>query len=1133
MKQTMFKAFVSAGLCLLIPAISQGQTALQGGSVDAKLKPDASGNTNSGSVFSPDLFNGTANVSIPIYSYGAYGVSLSYNTAGIKTDELSGPVGLHFNLIANGTISRSVKDVPDEMNIPTGGPDPMGSGSPYDGYGIKGKWCQYFGGTLPSSYDQLRYIDDESDDFIFAAGGLSFTFNIGLNGFVHTHPHTNVKIELWMNGGQVTQIPLDQNSENVSFRVRDAQGNWYYFIKGDVSRKIYGDPLAPDMDYNFISKWVVQKIVTSDGQVINYQYTTVSNSSTSPLYVSFSGIERGGVNPEITSTTVKSQETLTSYSILSSIKYPNNVTASFIYTAIPYNERCDDPGSPVLREVKISSEDAGMRYVFDQAYALSIKSNNTIPFKQPFGSCYTVDVPAENFRYHRLILKGISIKSLDGTITEPYYTFGYNYNASLRLPPRFSGSQDYFGYYNGKIDPLNQNSGKLTIPYHIPKYGTSSTPYGVDKSDDANFAVAGLLDTIINAYGGMTLFTYEGHQSLTNPLADAGITLPNDAYFFGSTANDGVRVKEIKTIDSKYPGKYQKQTFTYSGGQRFMPGGYFDYPVWLVNPGGNGNVYNLTPNTSFNGMFVSPHQFVNGSNHGYSNVTITISSDAGQLSKRVIAFQNVSRGSNNTAYYKTGNKQYFQKPFTDKQYIKEWEIGLPLVTTDYDKEDRILSRTINTYSSLLDSTSTIGKVGNFKRLSVSENGVMTTVDSEAYRPYTGISLLTKTVIQKFIDNNNAINDTVTYSYDGKNNLALTTTRNSRGEYFQLKNVYNYDVSGPGVAFGNQPGTPLYNMTNDGIELKVSTERWKGNLLTQPSSAQLYDASITGYTYTNGKLWTKKLHGTETLNPLTYTDYRPAADPYTKILTAYNTTQTMPSIQLESEVIQYDVKGNPVETQLKGKDVYKAMIWDTITGNKVAEVINARLQDIGFTSFESIVYGASYTGNETITNGGFVYKHWGITLPTDPVTGKAVYKLVNAGPAAVITSPVLTSGKKYILTFWSKENTPTLAGAGLGNIVVTSQYSNGTWTQWKTEFTPSQNAAVTFTTTATSYIDEIRLFPAGSVMTNSCYVPLFGASSVTDARGRITYYEYDVFGRNTIVRDQEGNIISKQEYHIGQ
>jgi YD repeat-containing protein len=518
-------------------------------------------------------------------------------------------------------------------------------------------------------------------------------------------------------------------------------------------------------------------------------------------------------------------------------------------------------------------------------------------------------------------------------------------------------------------------------------------------------------------------------------------------------------------------------------------------------------------------------------------VTITISSDAGQLSKRAITFQNVSRGSGNTAYYKTGTKQYFQFPFTDKQYIKDWEIGLPLVTTDYDKEDRILSRAINTYSSLLDNTSAVGKVENMKKLSTASNSNLTTVDSEAYRPYTGISLLTKTVIQKFIDNSNAINDTVTYSYDGKNNLALTTTRNSKGEYFQLKNVYNYDVSGPGVAFGNQPGTPLYNMTSDGIELKVSTERWKGNLLTQPSSAQLYDASITGYRYTNGKLWTKKLHGTETLNPLTYTTYRPAADPYTKILTAYNTTQVMPSIQLESEVIQYDAKGSPVETQLKGKDVYKAMIWDTITGNKVAEVMNARLQDIGFTSFESTVYGASYTGNETITNGGFTYKHWGVTLPADPVTGKAVYKLVNGGPASTITSPVLTSGKKYILTFWSKENAPTLAGAGLGNIVFTSHYSNGTWTQWKTEFTASQNAPVIFTFTGispqSSYIDEIRLFPAGSVMTNSCYTPLFGASSVTDARGRITYYEYDVFGRNTVARDQEGNIISKQEYHIGQ
>jgi YD repeat-containing protein len=54
-----------------------------------------------------------------------------------------------------------------------------------------------------------------------------------------------------------------------------------------------------------------------------------------------------------------------------------------------------------------------------------------------------------------------------------------------------------------------------------------------------------------------------------------------------------------------------------------------------------------------------------------------------------------------------------------------------------------------------------------------------------------------------------------------------------------------------------------------------------------------------------------------------------------------------------------------------------------------------------------------------------------------------------------------------------------------------------------------------------------------MMTSQVYTPLHGVSSSTDARGRITYYQYDAFGRNIVVKDQEGNVVSKKEYHVAQ
>jgi len=59
-----------------------------------------------------------------------------------------------------------------------------------------------------------------------------------------------------------------------------------------------------------------------------------------------------------------------------------------------------------------------------------------------------------------------------------------------------------------------------------------------------------------------------------------------------------------------------------------------------------------------------------------------------------------------------------------------------------------------------------------------------------------------------------------------------------------------------------------------------------------------------------------------------------------------------------------------------------------------------------------------------------------------------------------------------------------------------------------------------------HVDDLRLHPFDADMTSYTYEPLFGVSSVTDAKNNINYFEYDAMGRQTIVRDWEGNILSQ-------
>src|SRR5690606_31122596 len=109
-------------------------------------------------------------------------------------------------------------------------------------------------------------------------------------------------------------------------------------------------------------------------------------------------------------------------------------------------------------------------------------------------------------------------------------------------------------------------------------------------------------------------------------------------------------------------------------------------------------------------------------------------------------------------------------------------------------------------------------------------------------------------------------------------------------------------------------------------------------------------------------------------------------------------------------------------------------------------------DVAYTSFESNVYGVTVPGTETITNGRFTYKQHGIQNTEEPVSGGAYYKLEPLGLNNEVISPVLTAGKAYVITFWSKYATPDLIGPGFNFLPVESLYTVDGWTCYKSEFT---------------------------------------------------------------------------------
>ena len=78
-------------------------------------------------------YTGVPDISIPLFSSATLSkdinldISLKYHSNGVRADETASDVGLGWSLIAGGTISRTVRGLPDEvLEYPTGLDSGMG-----------------------------------------------------------------------------------------------------------------------------------------------------------------------------------------------------------------------------------------------------------------------------------------------------------------------------------------------------------------------------------------------------------------------------------------------------------------------------------------------------------------------------------------------------------------------------------------------------------------------------------------------------------------------------------------------------------------------------------------------------------------------------------------------------------------------------------------------------------------------------------------------------------------------------------------------------------------------------------------------------------------------------------------------
>lgn len=1095
-----------------------------------------------GNISSTDLFTGTANINIPIQDYSVdglnLGVSLGYCARGIKVDEIASSIGLGWNLNAGGYIQRTTFGLEDEAAIHT---------IPNN----KANWGIWVNANQkPSSGPDTVDLDKQYDLFTAVFGGRTVSFMIRMKHDVQswfdisipivvTNPKSELKIEL-MNENTLIGTDVISPGFDVSklrFKITDEKGNQYFFEKHDTEfGKKFEWESTTTTTYDATTKWWLSKIITYTGQGIEYSYSSDNvsykqyhNQEISENYYYDLTVGNNNTRHDADIPVVYKDEDIIwtgQMQKITQIKYNDNTIVDFIYTS--GTSRCDLPGFPVLSEININSHDAsniGNKIAFKFNYAYFKTGAGEVAFES---TCSGIDLN------YRLKLKSIDrIVNGDNAHKELYYAFDYD---NTQLPARLSWSQDFYGYYNGKIPEtldyldINNNNTVYHLNYYIPKHNFSwsapSSPpgytsfnddYGVDKTPDSIYMKACVLNKITNGMNGVIELYFKKHVLSNSPVEEPGSPVSNE--IMSTNSYDGLCIQKIVFKDGISNDHTYSIRYSFENGLRFFKDLYYWYPIAFASSI-NGP---LILQKRWNNNMVSPVDYFNGSNHGYSDVTEIKEHGTEMLSKNYTHFSNLINEESNTgrdigSTKLINNKQTIFHVTYPRSMMRQYEMGLPLNTKSYFG-NTLISETQNTYISSYQSASAgvpnVPSEGPFQNsycfrcldlypvsagftwancTTLGGGGNINVFDNSKRLLSSSTTIDHSGIQQKQFTKN--------YAYDTRDNITTVSWVDSKGQPFQKQYQYVYNFIG--------------NPYTDAANQNIVEETVFQSTSTNPQALFLKDVVFVGNNSTSPFLFP-----TVKSRKISYDG-------------GYYGSQ----VTTDKEYTFND-KANVIQTKYNEQEVYASSIWDSYFGKKIAEVSNAKYVDIAYTSFENL-------NRSDVTD--YDKGNWQFdiskakpcsTATTKPMTGKYYYDIT--------TSPItsknnLAQGKPYIISFWadydvyvqliSQQYGPT------GGITLTKHPDEiNNMHLYSAVFTPTygdQKVQIYSGSTLFSnagVIDEVRLRPLGSTMVTYTYEPLFGLSSTCDDRNNITYQEYDAQGRPAIVRNTKGEIMSQTQYVV--
>jgi uncharacterized protein YjhX (UPF0386 family) len=1107
---------------------SHGQTSDK--KLPSAMSPEVA-NLGKYGTYNVNYHTGNADISVPLHSYTENGINISlglgYDASGFVPNKSAGTVGLNWNLISGGAITRVINGEPDEKNNtnPTTLEDQQDHTNEGYIWGI-----QHGLGTHPAdSIRKLQFLnlgstgspgsniayEYQPDMFTFNFLGHSGKFFMDNAGNIQVQSDRRYKVD--MSGfvgssgiydyftliGGLGTTALDTTTIS---RIKITSDDGYIFTFGGALKTLeigFSYPsntsFAVTGTSGKINAWYLTKIETPDGNVISYNYQaysasdkeaieTVVNSGASNgswnnaaegnefLDVKLSRDEKVSISSNGGNNTINSIiKTLTKTAYIKEI-VSKNQKLTFIYSEKDRYHRFykGSDTTLLLYNPYFFTQKLDKIIISDSLHltpTINI-TNDGITYAGSKSIEFYYDYVGSNTNGWRMMLNHCTINAPNAKPVT--YSFDY-YNTSGFAEPLTKGL-DLWGYYNnyGSNTSLVGLLDTATTNYEIsfPSYADRTPSEGSTASGSGFNSAIGTLTKITYPTGGTTEFVFENHKyrKVLKRTVAAGLTPSLDSLTSDAAAG-GLRIKKI--VNS--PGTTSEYFYVNNYGNLpdVSSGVLLNWGIYFLLA--NAPTLNLGNNPPFYALWSENNL---GPASSYSEGHIEYSQVV-EVAGEGYTKNTYSTYATNPDTYNLGDSSYlFKNPdVTANNFNNQLRRMLRYSTREVER-GKLLRQEI--YKS--GQSTPISTIENF----YNTDSTRTNQRAIAYYKYV------------FLPSCWVCNSYANYYYHNQISKQIKTEKDpALGIYLTTTTNYTYKSN------SNPLLTQTDMTTSDGT-----------HAITQYKYAEDYSGGI--YDSLQNKfmvglvLEEKIKKDTQSLKTTTYQYYAPMTGRVNLQSVNVQNHQFAASATNPYEVVhfyKYDSSGNAVSAS-KANDYRLAYKWDFQKTKLVAEIKNAQDTSVSYTSFE------------TSTQDGWTYNNAAAVRNFSAPMGIKAFRLSMNGHSYNITRSI-SSSITYILSLWHKDST-----FSVNSLTPTKQFTRNGWQYNEYEI----SSASSITISGNGFIDELRLYPKGAFMTTYAYNPFYGMTSQCDINSSISYYEYDGLGRLTLVKDQNKKILKQICYN---